>query len=325
MTRISGDLVSIGIGKESTRGTAVAATYWIRRGDLVFDDKVQKVTDEGAFGVLDKTLDGHIVKQWGEGNFGGNVYRNSIGLILAALFGQAPTTTTVETTAKKHTNSLSQTNTGLSLTVAVKEANLDLRMALAVLDYLKIDYAVDKYITFDAGFISKKSAAASNTTAFAAETKFIPKHTVFKVAATGASNLTAASAITNIKSISIEFKRNVEATQGLGSVDLENNVNKEFEVTFKIEKFYDDTTFKDYVFNNTHRSMRVDLIDTDTTVGATTNPSLRFDFDEVLFTDWSKNSSTNNVVTETITGVGLFNITAGKTVSSELVNDVASY
>lgn len=325
MTRITGDLVSVGIGKETTRGTAVAATYWLRRNDLSFDDKVEKVMDEGAFGVLDKTLDGHIVKQWGEGNFGGNLYRNSFGLILAALFGQAPTTTTVETTAKKHTNSFAQSNTGLSLTVAVKDANNDLRMALAVLNTLKIDFTTDKYIVFDAGFISKKSASASNTVAFAAEGKFLPKHAVIKTADTGASNLTAASALTNIKSITLEFKRNVEATQALGSVDLENNVNKEFEVTFKIEKFYDDTTFKDLVFNNTHKSMRVDLIDTDTTVGAITNPSLRFDFDEVLFTKWEKANGGGTVVTETIEGVALFNITAAKTVSCELVNDVASY
>lgn len=36
MAKIISDLVSVGIGKETTRGTAVAATYWLPWVNLTF-------------------------------------------------------------------------------------------------------------------------------------------------------------------------------------------------------------------------------------------------------------------------------------------------
>jgi hypothetical protein len=110
----------------------------------------------------------------------------------------------------------------------------------------------------------------------------------------------------------------------LGSTDLEGLYNAEFEVTGTIERYYDDTTFRGYARNNTNRSLRIDLIDTATTVGASTNPSLRFDFEEVSL-DYPESGDEDGLMTETFGFTGLYNVSAGKTMAAELTNDTTSY
>jgi len=324
MARIHVRNVSIGFGKETTRGTGVAATAWYPKLDLSFVDHKDKIRNESHIGVLDRYSGSHVVKEWGEGDLEGPIYKNLFGHILVNLFGQTPTTTTVETTAKKHTFALAQNNTNITHTIAIDDANEDLRFAMGMIDTLTIDYVRDDYVKFTASFLSKKSASASNSPSFTTDTKFLPGHAVIKAAATGSSNLSAASALTNIISLHLEFHKNIKATQGLGSTDLEGLYNAEFEVTGTIERYYDDTTFRGYARNNTNRSLRIDLIDTATTVGASTNPSLRFDFEEVSL-DYPETGDEEGLVTETFSFTGLYNVSAGKTVTAELTNDTSSY
>lgn len=327
MARISGAVINVGLGKEVTPGTAVAPGYWVPDLDLQFDDKIKKVLNESRFGTIEKNQNGHIMTQWAEGSLKGVIYRNFFGLILAALFGATSTDSTVDTSAKKHVFALANNNQHLSLTLAKKDPNLDVRMVMARIDSLKIDYVVNDYVKFEAGFVSKKSATAADTVSYASDIEFIPKAAVIKTAATGVSNLGAATALTNIKSISIEVKKNIKQTQGLGSVDLENLVNTDFEVSGTIERYYDDTTFKDFVFNNTHRSVRLDLIDVDSGLigSATQYGQLTLDMDEVIFTDWSESMTDGDVVTEKIGFTAVRNFSAANTLTATLYNLIASY
>lgn len=324
MARTSTRLKGIGLGKESVRGTSVAATVWYPVLEFNFRDNIDKIMNESRFGVLDKNSARHIVKQWGEGDMTGAIYINAFGHILNNFFGQTPTTTTVETTAKKHVWTKAQTNSDLTHTISTDDANEDLRFAMGMIDTLKIDYVKDDYVKFTATFMSKKSASASNTPAYTVEAKFLPSHAVIKTAATGSSNLTAASALTNIVSLSLEFKKNLVQATALGSSDLEGLYNTDFEATGTIERYYDDTTFRTYARNNTERSLRVDLIDTATIVGAVTNPSLRFDFEQVSF-DFPEDGDQDGLATETINLTALWNSSASKTVTAELTNATASF
>lgn len=153
MTRIAGRVINAGVGKETTPGTIVAPSYWLPNTEITFDDKVQKAENIESLGVIDKLNNAHIVKQWAAGSIKGIVHRSSFGMILAGLVGQTSSDTTVETTAKKHTFTVAQNNQHLSLTLAKKDPNLDLRFALARVDSLKVDYVTDNYVMYEAGFI----------------------------------------------------------------------------------------------------------------------------------------------------------------------------
>ena len=41
MSKFVGRLYQIGLGKESSRGTGVAPTYWIPKTAVSFDDKIE--------------------------------------------------------------------------------------------------------------------------------------------------------------------------------------------------------------------------------------------------------------------------------------------
>jgi len=53
MSKFIGRKLNIGIGKESTRGTAVAATFWMPKMELTHDDKITQVVNESSIGVIE--------------------------------------------------------------------------------------------------------------------------------------------------------------------------------------------------------------------------------------------------------------------------------
>ena len=48
MPEFSGRKISVGIGKETTRGTAVAPSYWVKHLDIDFQNKIEKIFNESA-------------------------------------------------------------------------------------------------------------------------------------------------------------------------------------------------------------------------------------------------------------------------------------
>lgn len=44
----TGRLEGYGIGKETTRGTAVAPSVWLQHTEAIVDDKFEKVADESS-------------------------------------------------------------------------------------------------------------------------------------------------------------------------------------------------------------------------------------------------------------------------------------
>src|SRR5215217_2935623 len=163
MARIHKRNVSIGFGKESTRGTAVAATIWYPKLDMSFVDHKDKIRNETHIGVMDRYTGSHVTKEWGEGSLEGPIYKNLIGHLLTNLFGQTPTTTTVETTARKHVFAMATGNTHITHTIAVDDANEDLRFPMGMINTFTIDYVRDDYVKFSAEFLSKKSTAVANS------------------------------------------------------------------------------------------------------------------------------------------------------------------
>lgn len=80
---------SIGLGKEGTSGTAVAAGIWIPKTSGGFSPIVETAEDQGAYGVIDAMRDVQTVKNMTEIAFEGNVRDNFIGHLMHALFGQS--------------------------------------------------------------------------------------------------------------------------------------------------------------------------------------------------------------------------------------------
>ena len=82
-----GRLSQIGIGKESTAGTAVAATDWIPKSAGAFMPKFDIKMDPASFGVIDENKQGQMMRNWTELQIDGEPRDKWFGHILKALFG----------------------------------------------------------------------------------------------------------------------------------------------------------------------------------------------------------------------------------------------
>jgi hypothetical protein len=324
MAKIIGRTGAVGIGIESTQGTAVAATYWIPVQSYSYDDKVEVIKNDSAMGRIEEYNAADIVKLWGEGDYEGKIFLNSVGAELVALFGASPVSAERGTSdVYDHTYNVANTNDHKSLTIAYEDDIQEVSFPFAMLDSWSLEVAVDDYVKRSISLTGKKSQSATHTPAFTNEVEFIPSQVSFKMADTQ-SGLGAASAI-NVTSFSMEVAKNAEPLFVLGSDEPHDIINKQFNVTGSVELYFENETYRDYVFANTHKAIRIDMTDTTTNLGSGHNPQLYFDLHEVVFEEFERGWDANDPLTQTLNFEGLFNLADSKMLSARLTNLVASY
>lgn len=185
MTKFLGPQFSIGIGKESTRGTPVAAAYYTPWVSLSVDDKIQAAIDTSQVGVIEQDVGQEITTFTSEATLEGNMDDLSFGLILMSLMG-TDTVGAVETGVKDHKFTVLQTSQHPSLSLSVYGPNesTGLVYPLAMLESLELSFELDKYATFKAVYKANKNASQANTVSFVAANKFRPQDGAFGIAPT---------------------------------------------------------------------------------------------------------------------------------------------
>ena len=319
MAKVIGRTGAIGIAVESTKGTGEAPAFWVPVKSYSFDDKVEYVKNDSAMGRIEENNDADIIKLWGEGEYGGKIFIDSVGAELVAVFGGSPTSTERGSSdVFDHTYALVNSNDHKSLTIGYVDDIQDVRSPYAMVNSWSLEVAVDDYVMRTINLISKKSASASNTPAFTNEVEFIPSQVSLKLAAT-AAGLDAASAI-NVTAFNMEIAKNAEALYVLGSNEPQDIINKQFSVTGTIELYFEDTTQRAYVFANTHRAIRVDMIDTTVNLGSGHNPELRFDLNEVVFEEFERGWDANDPLKQTLNFTALYSQADGEMITARLTN-----
>lgn len=324
MTKFIGRRLSVGIGKEAARGTGVAASYWLNCLSFNHSDKVVKARSEGILGSISEGHLALVAQKWAEGNMEAELNDKSFGLILLALFGTV-SSVNLETTAYKHTFSLQEDNQHDCLSLHTVEPIGALHFIMTMIDELTIDFMPDELVKFTVVFKSKNSAGSDAVKSYVAENKFLGRHLALKIAAATAG-LTAASKI-KPKSVKITIKKNTEIINALGTVQPVDIVNKLFTISGEISLDYENRTYKDYMLDGDYKAMRLDLVNTDATIGATSNPALRLDLSKVDFDSWEPDFSLNEVVTQVITFNALFDVGGNDNIINDcyLQNEAVSY
>lgn len=318
-----GRKVGVGIGKETVRGTAVAATYWVRHLSLDFKRKGEAVQNESALGRREKFSDSEIVKEWAEGKLDGKVNHKSFGLILLGVFG------TVNSAAQgagyKHTFSVNQSNTPQSLTLSKVDGVNSRRHALAMIKSLEVTIEMGEYVKFSCEIVSKQGTEVANTVAYVEEYEFTSKNAYVKFDdvddVVGAQAATALA----VKSGKITIDLGVEAYHELGSTEPAEIHAGAVEVTGEIVARHTDSTYEDMYHNNTKKAMVLGFKNLAVDLGGGLNPSVEFLLPKVATTDYDTSNDLDAIVEQTMGLTGELSTTSAYTVKAELVNDVASY
>jgi len=303
MTKVIGRKFSVGLGKETTRGTAVAAAYWIPKMDFSLDDKINYAVDDSSIGVIEDSISQDITGKYSEGSIGGRVYDKSFGLILLGVFGVETSSTQVggETLVYDHLFNVLESASHQSLTISAADPNggSGLKYSLAMFDTFELSYEVGKYLTYKTSFRANTNASSSVTASFTAENGFRPQDGIIKVAS-ALAGLDAASAI-SIKKGTLTIKKNIEDDFIIGSVAAADRLNKAFMVEGTIEALYDSRTFTDTnMLADLAQALRIQFINTSVTLGSASSPQITFDMGKVKFQEVSKKIANNDLIMQTV-------------------------
>lgn len=321
-----GRQTSVGIGRESTRGTTVAAQYWDKQAELSIDDKFDSQPVNTAFGMIEDADDAVIVKKWVEGSMTAHVKVQSFGLwLLAALGGYADATASGETIVYDHTFTVAQNNQHQSLTLSTNDGVQDYRFGNCVINSLEVKAEAASFVDFSVDFRGKNGATATNSVSFsAADLLFIAKQMTVKQA-NDSSGLAAASALP-LQRVSLKIEKNVEDEDILGSITPNNFANKQFVISGELECWFkDESTFKTKALASTAQAMEIKLVNPDVTLGVASNPTITITLYKVKYMDLTRDLGVDNIVRQTVTFKALFDATATKMADIVVKNLVADY
>lgn len=318
-----GRLENVGIGKETSRGVGVSAGFALPRMNFSFDDRANKaVSTEGLGHIAGFGAQSIVTQLFSEGSIDGEINADSFGLILLALFGSESVSTV--SGAKKHTYTLSNSNQHQSLTIHLDNANVADRVYEGcVIDQLDIDVNPEDIVKFTAAFKGKKGQDSTYAATYAADYKFVGRDLVFKVASSTAG-LSAASAV-SLKELKLSFKKNADFDWVLGTLEPENIPNKQMTIEGSLKLNYEAVTWRDYMLNGTYRAMSVYLNNSRDAI-STNTPQLYFEFPVVEFSEWERDRSLDEVVTQTINFKVLYDVANARYISDAyIINNQNAY
>ena len=324
MAKTIGSLVNVGIGRETTRGTAVTPAYWLPKAEFDFQDKAERIGYSAPYGVIEDEMDGDIGKLWGEGTLTMPVRDKSLGLIMSAVLGEIPATALTETGVWTHTYAgFEQSSLHQSLTIRRQDANEALSFPNAMIQSYELQYVLGEFVSQSIGFMSKAGASASSASTYVAENYFRPQDLTFKFAVNQAG-LAAASAIV-VDELTLTIEKNLIDYQALGSTALNEIFNGQVAVSGSVTLLWDATTYKALYTAQTVQAVRMTLENTKTLIGATKYPKLEIDLYRAQVEEWELEQSNDGIIKQTLGFKGMYSLADSKSIQVTIQNAVATY
>ena len=321
-----GRQVKYGWGKETTANTGVAATHWTNHLSFELTPRSEYLNNESAYGVIERTNESTLLRQWAEGTLEAKLTSDSAGLILLGAFGSVSTGDNADTNpaVKDHTFTINQNVAGQTFSLIRKDDLSTMRYVGARIGEWELSMELDDYVKYTANILARKGASTTATPAYTTETEFVPKHISIKTASSEAG-LAGASALTAVESFTLTVNPNLHTNWSAGSADPESFTSDGYEISFEMTARYNDQTFENAYNASTTLALQVAATNTDVTIGAAANPKLVITAPKFNITDWTRSEDLDGPITQTFTGTIHYSVSAAKALTAVLTNTTASY
>lgn len=325
MAKYIGRLVDVGIAKESVRGAGAAATMWVPKNNVTVEDKVSKARSRPSYGVIGYEGNQAIkTQEWAEGSIETDLRDKSFGLFLLSLLGTVNTSGPSDS-LYTHTFTLQNDSQHDSLAISIHESSVaDLMFKLAMIESLQMTIVPDDTVKIAVNFMAKRSVGSSHTVTYSTENKFIGRHLTFKLASL-TSGLSAASNIP-LKRLVINFNKRLKMDAVTGTVEPVDFLNQAFSIDGEVEMTLESRAYRDLMVNGTYNAVRIDLLNDQALVGATSNPQFTLDLSRVDFEEWESQRPNDEISLQTFAFHALYDVTNGNIINScTLKNGQSAY
>lgn len=307
----------IGIGLESTAGTAVAVDYFLPKmsGDLL--PEVEYAEDNSWYGVIDQNFDREVVKESSKLDIEWMVRDESFWMLLHGVFWTTAITGTGDYT---HTFTRANTNTHPTFTVWQTDPVATYKSAYSMIDTFTVTTEVGDYVKYTASFMGNKMVSDSApSVSWDNDNEFLAKHVTVKLASTEAWLAWASE--TELEFVNISFAKNVIAFQKAGSVDTDSRHNQSFSVTWSIRGLFANETLLNLVKWGTKRFMQIAMVNTDVTLAWSGNPSLTFTLANCVFENFQREGDNDSLIKESMDFTAHYSLGDWYTAKAVLINE----
>lgn len=294
---IPGSVTGTYVEGETITETTSNATGTLRRADTGGSSKALYIDPTG-----------------GSGTFTGG------RILTGGTSGATSTGGTIESpsSVRWHLFRLANSNTHPTYTMYVNDPVSTMKSTYCMLDTFDLEVTAGQFANFKSVWKGQKIQSGSGTPSFTAQNPFLAKYANLYVAS-AFTGLDAASP-TVIKSMKLSFKKNVTDYMQWGQTDVQGYWNRQFRVEGTFTLLYNEDTYRDLVTNSTKQAFRVKLANTDVTLGSSSNPTIQFDFPVMASKSWTITDSNNNLVEQTLSIVGQYDLTTSLTSQCLLAN-----
>ncbi len=324
-TPFIGRLVKAGLAKEATRGVGVAPTIWVPQAELTMADKAEKVTtQEARGGIWGMGNEDVVVSKFAEGSISFDAGNETLPLFLLATFGTLSSGAFLS--AFKHTFSLQNDNAHDSLTLTTVDEVEQAQWERVMVESFELSCEVGQLPKATFNLMSNHFTDTSgHSPSFTTPVNYLFGHQDVRFyLATLTSGLDAATRIP-LKKLSLTISKNLVLNNVLGTLQPKDILNQAFTIEGEFELDYEATTYKDLMMDESYRALRIDLVNSNVTIGAT-NPAFRIDLSRVGFSEWETDRPLDELVGQKIKFKALYDLTNGNVINDcYLVTATASY
>lgn len=290
---------AVGIGPETTPGTAVAPSAFQKQLTLTLDHKTTVAKETSALYRVEEQNNSAVTEEWATGSIDGNAGDTTQGYLLSNIFGtNTPALHAGETVVYDNTLTVNQANVVPTLTFARVNPVVSRRYALGNVSDYTLDSKIGGFVTFKAGISANVGATASDTPTYTQENLFTSKHVTVKLAST-IGGLAGATAL-QLKSVQLKIARKLDRFTPLGVIDPAAWDTGTWTASGQLVLRYTDTTLEALALANTLQAMSIALVNTDVTIGASTHPSLTFTAPQVRLTPLTLDTNLDQVMSQTL-------------------------
>jgi len=184
-----------------------------------------------------------------------------------------------------------------------------------------------KFISYNASIKALSGATHSAfTPSTTTENRFVPQYLTAKFAAAYSTITGGGGTAVALKSAKVTFNANVEDQEVLGNLAPADFLNKEFSVEGTLEAIWqNESDFKTAFMGPTAQAMRLDIKNTDVTIGSASNPEIIIDFPKVTFQELGRPFKVKDLVYQSVKFRAVYSISDTLMAKLVLTNGVSAY